>query len=144
MDRMFYGASAFHQHLCTPPWVDAAKRSKMVHGGIFKNAPGQICWYTYNGKRIKSTDSGEWVQRQPRACATRCGGTPGAVVCTTSKCDSGTEPAPKQCPKTDDCSTITAATNPTIATTTTTTTPTTTISTTTTATTTTTTTTTTT
>ena len=30
MDRMFYGASAFHQHLCTPPWVDAAKRSKMV------------------------------------------------------------------------------------------------------------------
>ena len=53
--------------------------------------------------------SGNWVQEEPKGCASKCGvglgssGTPGLVNCSTPSCDAGTKPAAKQCPKTVDC-----------------------------------------
>ena len=59
------------------------------------------------GKHL--TAAGSWTQGEPVGCSSKCGvaegesGTPGAVTCTTSKCDPEAKPAPKKCPKTADC-----------------------------------------
>ena len=63
----------------------------------------------FDSKIISHPTIGNWVQGEPRGCASTCGvgegksGTPGTVTCDSSSCDPDTKPAVKQCPQTADC-----------------------------------------